>query len=86
MNKLEALGQCLCLRQDTSYQCRDTDPDSDPYPYPWSGSPPKFNRLFSGPLPTFSENFVQIRSEVCAQNRWQSKRQTTTITYPPWRR
>jgi len=34
----------------------------------WSGSPPKFNRLFAGPLPIFPENFMQIRSEVFAQS------------------
>jgi len=57
------------VRQGTSYQCRDMDPDPDPNPYPdpRSGSPPKFNRLFSGPLPTFRENFMQIGSEVFAQ-------------------
>jgi len=37
-----------------------TDPD------PSSGSPPKFNRLFTGPLPAFPVNFMQIRSQVFA--------------------
>jgi len=32
-----------------------------------SGSPPKFNHLFIGPLPTFSESFMQIRLEAFAQ-------------------
>jgi len=54
------------LRHGTSYQYRDTDPD--PYPNPCSRSPPKFNHLFTGPLPTFPENFVQIRSVVFAQS------------------
>ena len=45
------------LCQGMSYHCCDTDPD------PLSGSPPKFNHLFIGPLPTFPENFVQIRSK-----------------------
>jgi len=31
-------------------------------------SPPKFNHLFIGPLPTFPENFIQIRLEVFAQS------------------
>jgi len=31
-------------------------------------SPPKFNRLFNGPLPTFPEHFMQIRWEVFAQS------------------
>jgi len=33
-----------------------------------SGSPSKSNRLFTGPLPTFPKNFVQIRSDVFAQS------------------
>jgi len=33
-----------------------------------SGSTPKFNQLFTGPLPTFPENFMQIRWEVFAQS------------------
>ena len=36
------------LGQGTSYQCGDTDSYSDSS----SGSPPKFNHLFVGPLPT----------------------------------
>ena len=34
----------------------------------WPGSPPKFNRLFIGPLATFPENFMQISSEVFAKS------------------
>ena len=30
-------------------------------PYPWSGSPLNFNHLFTGPLLTFPENFMQIQ-------------------------
>jgi len=54
------------LRQGTSYQCRnmDLDPDLDP----WTGSPPTVNHLFTGPLPTFLENFMKIRLEVSAQS------------------
>jgi len=63
-----------CLRQGTSYQCRDPNPD--PYPDPRSGWPPKFNRLFICPLPTFPENFMQIRSEVFAQSCKQADKQT----------
>jgi len=32
------------------------------------GSPPKFNHLFIGPLSTFPENFMQIRSKAFAQS------------------
>jgi len=39
---------------------------------------PKFNHLFSGPLPTFTEDFMQIRSEVFAQEV--VKRQTDKQT------
>ena len=52
------------LHQGTSYQCRDTDPDL----YPRPGSPPKFNHLFTGSLPTFPENFMQSRLEVFVQS------------------
>jgi len=53
--KLAALGQCLPPpRHVLVYHCRD--------------SPPKFNHLFTGPLSTFPENFMQIRSEVFAQS------------------
>ena len=54
--RCNALSLCLVnykhqdsayLRQGTSYQCRDPDPD------PRSGSPPKFNHLFIGSLPTY---------------------------------
>jgi len=31
---------------------------------PVGRSSPKFNRFFPGPLPTFPENFMQIRSEL----------------------
>ena len=34
----------------------------------WSGSPPKCNHLFTGPLPIFPENFMQIRLEIFAQS------------------
>jgi len=57
--QLEALDSAY-LRQGTCYQCRNTDP--------WSGSSPKFNHLFTGPLPTFPENFMQIRLQVLAQS------------------
>ena len=30
----------------------------------WSGSPPEFNHLFTGPLTTFPENFMQIHVKV----------------------
>ena len=59
VHKLEALGQCVPPPRP-SYQCLYLDQ--------WCGSPPKFNNFFIGPLPTFPENFIQIRSEVFAQN------------------
>jgi len=34
----------------------------------WSEFQPKFNHLFTGPLPTFPENFMQIRLEGFAQS------------------
>jgi len=43
---------------------------------------PKFNHLFTGRLPTFPENFMQIRLEVFVQSCQQTDRQTTTKTYP----
>ena len=43
---------------------------------PWSGSQLKFNRLFTGPLPTFPENLMQVRSEVSAQSCYQTDKQT----------
>ena len=33
-----------------------------------TGSPPKFNHLFTSPLPTFPKSFMQIRSEIFAQS------------------
>jgi len=41
-----------------------------------TGSPPKFNLSFIGPLLTFPENFMQIRSEVFAQSCYQTDKQT----------
>ena len=46
---------------------------------PWSGSPPKFNHLFVGLLPTFPENFIEIRSEVFAQSKQTDKQQRLHI-------
>jgi len=43
-------------------------PKTIPVSRRWSGLPPKFNHLFNGPLPTFRENFMQIRLEVFAQS------------------
>jgi len=45
-----------------------TNPENNPVSRRWSGSPPKFNRLFNGPLPTFSKNLMPIHSEVFAQS------------------
>ena len=59
--QLEALGQCI----PPPRHCRDISPAVFRI---GSRSPPKFNRLFIGPLPTFRENFMQIRSEVFAQS------------------
>jgi len=38
-------------------------------------SPPKFNRLFIGPLTAFAENFMKIHSEVFAQSCQQIDKQ-----------
>jgi len=54
------------LHQGTSYQCRDMDPDL--YLDPLPGLAPKFNHFFTDPLPTFYENFMQIRLEVFCAN------------------
>ena len=80
--ELEALGQCIPPPRHVLPVSRSGYPDPDL----WSGSLPKFNYLFVGPLPTFPENFMQIRSDVFAQS-WQqankqTENQTTTITYP----
>jgi len=72
--QLEALRQCI-------------PPPRHLYPdlYPSSGSSPKFNYLFIGLLPTFPENFTQIRSQVFVQSCEQTDKRTT-ITQPPlWR-
>jgi len=51
-----------------------------------TGSPPEFNLFFIGPLPTFPENFMQIRSEFgrfCGNlitNKEERDKQTTTKT------
>jgi len=62
-----------------SYQCHDTD--QYPYSDPWSGSPPKFNHLFTGPFPILSENFMQICSKVFAHSCWWTNRQTNNDDY-----
>jgi len=43
--------------------------DTDLVRDPLCGSSSKFNRLFVGALPTFPENFMQIRLEIFVQNR-----------------
>jgi len=50
--QLEALGQCIPQPRHVLPVSRYPDQD------PWSGSPspPKFNHLFTGQLPTFTEN------------------------------
>jgi len=56
--ELEAMGQCIpppCL---TSVAIRIPDPDRHQ----------KFNHLFTSPLPTFLENFMQIHLEVFVQS------------------
>jgi len=49
------------LCQGTSYLCHKGSGSL-------SRSPPKFNPLFARLLPTFPENFMQIRSEVFVQS------------------
>jgi len=53
--KLEAPGQCIPPPKHVL---------PDLYPDPWSRSPSKFNRLFTGQVPTFPEKFMQISSKV----------------------
>jgi len=38
--------------------------------------PDRHQNLIIGPLPTFPENFMQIRSGVVAQSCWQKKKQS----------
>ena len=93
--KYEKHWDSAYLRQGTSDHYRHPDTDLDP----WSIRDPDRHQnviiLFTDPLLTFPENFMQIRSEVFAQvanRQWQTDKQawqkTTTIrpTYPPWRR
>jgi len=39
------------------------NPENNPCIQTVTRLPPKFNHLFNGPLPTFPENFMQIRSD-----------------------
>jgi len=55
--KREALGQCIPLPRHVLPVSRYGS-GFGTYPGPWSGSPPKFNRLFIGSLLTFPENFM----------------------------
>jgi len=78
--KLQALGQCIpppkhvlpvsrYLSRHLANGFEITNPENNHSVYRrWSGSPPKFNRLFIASLPTFPENFMQIRSGVFAQS------------------
>jgi len=68
-NKLEALVQCMPPPRHVLPVSRSGS---------GSGSPPKFDHLFIGPLPTFPENFMQIRSEVFA--KFLTDRQTNRQT------
>jgi len=49
--QLEALGQCI----HSPRHVLPVSPNGS-----GSGSPPKFNYLFTGPFPTFPENFMQM--------------------------
>jgi len=69
-------GACRALQRraaqsvDTIFLFPNSDESGKQYLYP-DGDPDryqKFNHLFTGPLPTFHENFMQIRSEVFAQS------------------
>ena len=46
----------------------------------WSESPPKCNRLFIGPLPTFPENFMQSVQKFLRKVAKRQDKQTTLIT------
>jgi len=64
------------LRQDTSYQCRDTDPG--PYPDSLSGSPPKFNHFVHRTIANlpwkFRENpFWSFRAKLLTNKQTNSK-------------
>jgi len=52
-----------------------TNPETIPVSRRWTRSPPKCNHLLTGPLSTFPENFMQIRSEVFVHNCQQSNEQ-----------
>jgi len=70
INKGHSLSMTLKARSTwtvhTSAKARLTIvADPDLYPDPWYGLPPKFNHCS---LPTFPENFMQIRSEVFAES------------------
>jgi len=53
---------------DITFRCSDEYTENSPCIQTVIGSPPKFNQLFIGPLPTFPENFSQIRADVFAQS------------------
>ena len=59
--QLEALGQCIPLPRHALQVLRYGSGFV-------SGLPPKFNHLFTGPLPNFPEHFMQIHLEVFAWN------------------
>jgi len=49
-----------------------------------AGSPAKFNNLFTGPLPTFPENFMQMPLDFCCAKLLtdkQTNRQTINEDY-----
>jgi len=45
----------------------------------WSRSSPKFSHLFTGPLPTFPENFTQIRLGVLNPDLWFDRHQNLIV-------
>jgi len=61
--KFQSLVQNQC-----QYRPIVTNPENNSSIQTVTGSLPKFNHLFVCPLPTFPENFIQIRSEVFAQS------------------
>jgi len=80
-NLTRSTGQCIPPPRHVSPLCRDTDPDPDPC----SGSPLKFNRLIC------SLAHCQLSMKISCKSVRKflqpvANRQTTTITYPPWRR
>ena len=60
--------QCCFLRHNVHINYKHWDSAHLRQGTSWSGLPPKFNHMFIGQLPTFPENFMQMRPRVVAQS------------------